>query len=100
MILLVIINLLCLSECVFDGGSTSYDGFVSKSVTNNTCDNWSQHTTGGPPMNDSSFPDESISKAKNYCRDPFGIGNLYCYDQGKIQACAVPSCPGKVCSHL
>ena len=86
-----------ISDCFFK--SQKYLGQVSISQTNKKCQPWSVKLQSNAAMA-STFPDRSITDAKNYCRDPDGKGHPWCFvsvladDQG-WEFCNVKYCAGK-----
>uniref|UniRef100_A0A8C4WW16 Kringle domain-containing protein n=1 Tax=Eptatretus burgeri TaxID=7764 RepID=A0A8C4WW16_EPTBU len=77
-------------DCVRGDGST-YHGQVSVTSTGKNCKPWSkqaQHEFGRTPEN---FPCKNL--ISNYCRNPGGVGNVWCYttDTGdKWEKCEIP----------
>lgn len=80
-------------ECFYAGESARYQGYVSVDALNNACSPWADHrTVHGVTLSDSNFPDNTIAEAKNYCRDPYGIGRLQCYVGSNLRDCGIPQC--------
>ena len=87
------------TECQTGDGS-DYDGTVSTTEEGLTCQRWDQQTPHGHSRNKANmFPDDTVSEAENYCRNPDGSARVWCYTTEKNtrwQYCDVPECPGKI----
>jgi len=80
----------------------AYSGTTAVTKSGKTCQNWAaqsphSHTRGegGGYMSYWNNRGESPAEALNYCRDPDGTGELWCYttDSNKRwEACTVPTC--------
>ncbi|XP_053398506.1 uncharacterized protein LOC123558066 isoform X2 [Mercenaria mercenaria] len=79
-----------------------YTGKWNKTYTGKTCQHWNvtfpqgHHTTGY------NFPGETINSVRNYCRDPWDSGYLWCYtieQDVRWELCIVEDNPGDRCLH-
>ena len=86
------------SDCKFSPKGTSYIGTLSTTKTGKTCQRWDQQSPQTHSFTDSSlFPDESVSAANNYCRNPGADkeGGPWCYttDPNTLyEYCDIPLC--------
>ncbi|KAL3887066.1 hypothetical protein ACJMK2_027022, partial [Sinanodonta woodiana] len=72
--------------------SHEYNGYVTTSINGN-CLAWT-----GISFPDSSFPDGSVARAQNYCRDPDNRGYPHCPTTHGVLPCLVPKCNHSVCA--
>ncbi|CAG0907618.1 unnamed protein product [Cyprideis torosa] len=89
---------------------TEYLGRQQTTRSGERCRSWASHrgvytpsatTDFEDPINDHNFPDRSVEKASNYCRNPDkGDTGLWCYvgnrDPFDFDRCDVPLCRGVV----
>ena len=83
--------------CLDLTGNLEYAGTISTTSQGLTCQEWSSQTPHQHLfLNDSIFPqDGSAANAKNYCRDPKGEGQPWCYTTQpnvRWQHCSIPVC--------
>lgn len=91
-----------LSECQTVKGARGYVGTQSTTKHGHTCQRWDrqepQNHLQDAKSNDAAyFPDNTLAEASNYCRNPTGDTDLWCYitdtDAGyKWEYCDVPVC--------
>ncbi|KAK3604330.1 hypothetical protein CHS0354_021130 [Potamilus streckersoni] len=80
-----------LDDCFIE--SYEYTGTRNCTEHGIVCMNWSSKSPHDHIKND--FIDGSIEKAENYCRDPDGTGQPWCYTVDpniRYQNCTVPRC--------
>ncbi|XP_053380174.1 uncharacterized protein LOC123556537 [Mercenaria mercenaria] len=61
---------------------SSYLGQWSQTQSGKECQHWATHNT----LSNSQFPDGSVTEAKNYCRDPYKEGFLWCFTTDSVVA--------------
>jgi len=79
------------------GLGEDYQGHASSTVSGRVCQRWDAQTPHSHIFDDASrFPDDDLSDAANYCRNPDDTsGGLWCYTQDedvRWELCAVPQC--------
>ncbi|KAL4231718.1 hypothetical protein ACF0H5_009294 [Mactra antiquata] len=84
-------------NCLKNGTvSSTYTGQVSSTVKGKTCQRWDQHNPHPHKYRDiNMFPDDSFENLSNFCRDPDGIGHVWCYTldpDDKWDWCGVTRC--------
>ncbi|KAL3887248.1 hypothetical protein ACJMK2_027192, partial [Sinanodonta woodiana] len=79
-------------ECYFANRSHEYNGYVTTSINGN-CLAWT-----GTSFPDSSFPDGSVARAHNYCRDPDNRGYPHCHTTHGVLPCLIAKCNHSVCA--
>lgn len=85
----------------------SFAGFISKTRDGHKCRWWLTEKRNGLDVdnrsltfNDEDFPEKSINKAKNYCRNPIKSDEgPWCYTTGanERESCDIPLCRYKHC---
>ncbi|XP_076269016.1 LOW QUALITY PROTEIN: uncharacterized protein LOC143201686 [Rhynchophorus ferrugineus] len=102
------------SQCRATGPGSEYGGVHRRTVSGRKCLKWDKDRSkvliGGNytkvvKANRSSFPENSASKAKNYCRNPSGdLGGPWCLvendeqDYIEKEYCDIPFCDDRECS--
>ena len=92
-----------ISDNYFCPKSTDYQGQLSETISGRVCQPWSAQVPHKHKdySNDADFPLGNISSAKNYCRDPSGLGRTWCYTMDpniRWEFCNYPTCLG-MCLH-
>ncbi|KAK3594441.1 hypothetical protein CHS0354_015439 [Potamilus streckersoni] len=75
--------------------TTEYTGKRNCTISGRTCQAWISTHPHDHRYTSQDFPDGSLSKVGNYCRDPNGSGTLWCYTTDRnvrYEPCDVPSC--------
>ena len=74
-------------------------GRISKTISGKTCQRWdsqSPHRHGNTDQ--SLFPDQTLSDAGNFCRNPDDEPGPWCYTtdtETRFEECNVPTCESK-----
>ena len=83
---------------------TEYVGTDSQTSSGRTCQAWATQTPNSHSNNDAAyFPDSTLTEASNFCRNPDGSSNLWCYTVDpsvRWEYCEVPFCSGKVTAEI
>merc|ERR1712088_17177 len=84
----------------------SYTGITAVTESGRTCQAWKEssphaHTRGHSGSYASYWTNlgETADQSSNYCRDPDGEGQLWCYttdSEKRWEHCAVPECPEEI----
>ena len=70
-------SLFFVSECFQLGEASLYTGTKSTTVSGLECQRWDKQTPHEHDNVKENFPERSLCRAKNYCRDPGNDGMLY-----------------------
>ena len=86
-------------ECFED--SSLYKGRRICTTTARPCQRWDTQTPNVHNYTDDAmFPDDNVTEAKDYCRDPGGVkGQPWCYTTDPNlpwEYCGIPECSGRV----
>lgn len=85
-------NLINLKNCKLTNAGVNYLGNLSETQTGSRC--WRWDTFKG--LTDDNFPDLSVKKARNFCRNPnYDPNGPWCYissDKQKKESCNIPLC--------
>lgn len=79
--------------CIID--STKWKGNIRHTVSGKTCQAWVLDTPHQHSYHNIAFPDGSEVEAENFCRDPMGEGQPWCYTVDpnvRWEFCPVPHC--------
>lgn len=79
--------------CITD--STKWKGDIRHTVSGKTCQAWVLDIPHQHHYHDKTFPDGSEAEAENFCRDPMGEGQPWCYTVDpdvRWEFCPVPHC--------
>ncbi|XP_060607657.1 plasminogen-like [Ruditapes philippinarum] len=82
-------------ECFQLGEFKFYTGNKSTTQSGLECQRWDKQTPHEHKYTADKFPEQSLCKAKNYCRDPGGDGFTWCYTTDpdtRWEACGIPWC--------
>lgn len=91
----------CRLECMLTHSGREYEGFENQTTTGHWCQRWDSQTPHSHMYtNPISYPDETVSDAKNYCRNPDQEwnGGTWCYTTTQNKRwgrCNVPLCECK-----
>ena len=88
-----------MNECKTSNVGLEYHGHENKTISERDCQRWDSQTPHSHAMNGAKFPEDSLSAAENYCRNPSGkTGGPWCFttDSAKIwEYCKIKCGPGK-----
>ena len=87
-------------QCI-SGSASEYVGSMAMTEGGRMCQRWDTQTPHSHNFgyDNNRFPDGSVRKAENYCRNPDGKSRLWCYTTDPNVAweyCNVPQCTGKL----
>ncbi|XP_045177665.2 plasminogen-like [Mercenaria mercenaria] len=96
-VLLGFMNICALGEedCFNLGEAQYYAGTKNTTPSGLTCQRWDKQVPHDHKYKDEQFPEGSLCKAKNYCRDPGNEGFTWCYTTDpntRWEACGIPWC--------
>ncbi|XP_069687396.1 uncharacterized protein [Periplaneta americana] len=87
------------SECRMAGTGNDYIGELNVTRSNRVCQSWlmnTPHKVDKKYMNETLYPERSVEKARNYCRDPSrNIAGSWCYTTDPVlptDVCDVRDC--------
>ncbi|KAL4226478.1 hypothetical protein ACF0H5_014461 [Mactra antiquata] len=75
--------------------SMNYTGIINVTRTGKDCQRWDTQIPHNHNLTDGDFPEDVLSDAENYCRDPIGSGYTWCYTtdpRTRWEPCVVSSC--------
>ncbi|XP_078580037.1 uncharacterized protein LOC144864118 [Branchiostoma floridae x Branchiostoma japonicum] len=81
------------SEFCGVGDGTSYRGTVSETETGRKCQRWDSQTPQEHDRTSANYPSSGLEQ--NYCRNPAGLPNVWCYTadpRKRWEYCDVPLC--------
>lgn len=68
------------NDCYTEGRSEDYTGTITTTVSGRTCQRWDSHYPHNPYVYDTDhMPENSLTEAENYCRNPHLEPSVWCY---------------------
>ena len=86
-------------ECKTTDLGKEYMGHVASTLSGKICQRWDSQSPHTHTKDESKLPDQTLSDAANFCRNPDGeIHGPWCYtidNATRWEYCNVPTCSGK-----